>query len=95
VSLAGLQIGSLGKSLYFALARLGIGVGAGWLVAELFDLHGVARGVLILQAAMPVAVFNYLFAMQYNREPQVIAGAVMISTLLSFLLIPVIWVYVL
>ena len=95
VSLAGLQIGSLGKSLYFALMRLGIGVAAGWLVAELFDLHGVARGVLILQAAMPVAVFNYLFAMQYNREPQVIAGAVMISTLLSFLLIPVIWVYVL
>lgn len=95
VSLADMKIQSLGRSLYFALARLGIGVAAGWGVAEFFGLQGIAKGVLILQAAMPVAVFNYLFAMQYNRDPQVVAGAVMISTLLSFALIPVIWIYIL
>ena len=95
VSLASLQVQSVGRSLYFALVRLGIGLVAGWGVATLFHLQGVAKGVLILQASMPVAVFNYLFAMQYNREPQVVAGAVMISTLLSFALIPFIWLYIL
>ncbi len=95
VSLASLQVQAFGRSLYFALARLGIGLLAGWGVATLFHLQGVAKGVLILQASMPVAVFNYLFAMQYNREPQVVAGMVMLSTLLSFALIPFIWLYVL
>lgn len=95
VSLADMKVQSLGLSLYFALVRLGVGVLAGWGVAEYFNLQGVAKGVLILQASMPVAVFNYLFAMQYNRDPQVVAGAVMMSTLLSFALIPFIWMYIL
>ena len=93
VSLADMKVASLGMGLYFALARLGIGVLAGWSVATFFGLQDLAKGVLILQAAMPVAVFNYLFAMQYNRDPQVVAGAVMISTLLAFALIPLIWIY--
>lgn len=95
VSLADMKLQAVGSSLYFSLARLLIGVGVGWGVAYLFNLQGVAKGVLILQSAMPVAVFNYLFAMQYNRDPQVVAGMVIISTLLSFALIPVLLVYLL
>lgn len=95
VSLADMQLKTAGSSLYFALARLVIGVGVGWGVAVIFGLTGVAKGVLILQSAMPVAVFNYLFAMQYDRNPQEVAGMVMISTLLSFLLIPLVLVYLL
>jgi len=90
VSLADMKLQSMGSSVYFAVARLLIGVSVGWGVAWAFDLQGVAKGVVILQSSMPVAVFNYLFAMQYDRNPQQIAGMVMISTLLSFFLIPVI-----
>lgn len=95
VSLADMKFQSMGSSLYFAVARLLIGVSVGWGVAWAFDLHGVAKGVVILQSSMPVAVFNYLFAMQYDRNPQQIAGMVMISTLLSFFLIPVISMFLL
>lgn len=95
VSLADMKFQSMGSSLYFAVARLLIGVSVGWGVAWAFDLEGVAKGVVILQSSMPVAVFNYLFAMQYDRNPQQIAGMVMISTLLSFLLIPVISTFLL
>ena len=95
VSLADMKLQAVGSSLYFSLARLLIGVGVGWGVAYLFNLQGVAKGVLILQSAMPVAVFNYLFAMQYNRDPQVVSGMVIISTLLSFALIPVLLVFLL
>lgn len=95
VSLASLRIQSFTKSVTFAVLRLGIGFGVGWSIATLFGLQGVARGVLILQASMPVAVFNYLLAMQYQREPQVVAGMVVVSTLLSFLWIPFLLVNVL
>lgn len=94
VSLANMRIHNLSKSIYFALLRLIIGVGVGWTVSTAFGLSGIAKGVLILQSAMPVAVFNYLFAMRYGREPQVVAGMVVISTLLSFVLIPVLLLFV-
>jgi hypothetical protein len=74
---------------------LSLGALAGWAVAVAFGLTGTARGVVIVQSAMPVAVFNYLFAQRYGREPQVVAGMVMVSTLLSFLLIPLLLVYLL
>jgi len=93
VSLANMQVSHIGKSMVFALLRLGIGVGVGWGVATGFGLTGIARGVVILQSAMPVAVFNYLFAVRYGREPQVVAGMVVISTLLSFVLLPALLVY--
>jgi len=95
VSLANLQISHLQKSAWLSLARLVIGVAVGWGASTLFGLSGTARGVVILQSSMPVAVFNYLFAQRYGREPQVVAGMVVISTLLSFLLIPLLLVYLL
>lgn len=88
VSLATLKIAYFGKSVLLAILRLGLGLLVGWGVTEIFALQGVMKGVVILQATMPVAVFNYMFAMQYERQPQVVAGMVVISTLLSFLTMP-------
>ena len=58
-------------------------------------MEGAARGVLILQCAMPVAVFNYLFALQYNNQPEEVAGTVVLSTALSFLSLPLLLWYIL
>jgi predicted permease len=33
-------------------------------------------------------VFNYLFAQLYRREPAEVAGMIVLSTLLSFVLLP-------
>jgi predicted permease len=44
--------------------------------------------VLIIQSGMPVAVFNYLFSAVYNRAPGEVAGMVLLSTLISFLSLP-------
>ena len=54
----------------------------------LFDLSDLARGAVLIQATMPVAVFNYLFAQYYSRQPEQVAGMVMLSTILSFLTLP-------
>ena len=71
VSLATLKVEYVRKSVLLAVLRLSLGLIVGWGVCEAFDLEGVMRGIVILQATMPVAVFNYMFAMQYNRQPQI------------------------
>jgi predicted permease len=95
VSLARLRVPRFSRSLLVALARMGLGFGAGLAVAHVFGLDGVARGVLILDASMPVAVFNYLLAERYDRAPDEVAGAVVVSTLLSFGTLPLLLWYLL
>jgi len=95
VSLARFQIASAGRSFLIAILRLTMGFAVGVGVAELLDLQGVARGITIMQSAMPVAVFSYLFAVRYNRSPEEVAGTVVISTVLSFLSLPLLLWYVL
>jgi len=95
VSLARLKIRSFARTLPFSLVRLAGGFAIGLAVAELAGLEGIARGVLILQASMPVAVFNYLFAEQYDREAGDVAAMVVLSTLISFATLPVLLWFVL
>jgi malate permease and related proteins len=95
VSLARFQITSIKRSLLIAVLRLGMGFAVGVLIAKALGLTGVARGVTIMQSAMPVAVFSYLFAVRYNRSPEEVAGTVLISTVLSFLSLPALLWFVL
>ena len=90
VSLAKLEIRSLGDGLVVALARLLIGFGVGTATALAFGLPPEAAGVLILQSSMPIAVFSYLFALRYGRRPEAVAGAVVQSTILGFVSLPVV-----
>ncbi|MBX3497950.1 MAG: AEC family transporter [Alphaproteobacteria bacterium] len=94
-SLATLTISRPGRAFALSLVRLLGGFAVGLLVAWLFSLTGAARGVLLIQSAMPVAIFNYLFALRYEREPADVAGMIVITTLLSFLTLPALLLYVL
>lgn len=95
VSLAQLKVAEWKHSVLFSLVRVVGGFALAVLVAGLFGLDDVERGVLILQSSMPVAVFNYLLALRFEREPGEVAGMVVLSTLLAFLLLPLIVSYVL
>jgi len=44
---------------------------------------------------MPVAIFNYVFALRYDREPQDVAAAIIISTVISFATMPLLLILVL
>ena len=88
VSLSRLKVRNLGNSLALAVLRLAAGFTIGLCLAWLFDLEGALRGVLILQCAMPAAVFNYIIAVRFERAPEEIAGLVVVSTVLSFLTLP-------
>ncbi|MGB5488603.1 MAG: AEC family transporter, partial [Lysobacterales bacterium] len=95
VSLAQLKVAEWKHSLLFSLIRVLGGFGLAILVAGWFGLQGDERGVLVLQMSMPVAVFNYLLALRYQREPGEVAGMVVISTLMAFALLPFIVSFVL
>lgn len=95
VSLAQLKVKDLWQSTALACCRLIIGVSIGYLIAELLELEGVARGVLIIQSSMPAAVFNYLLAHRYNRSPEAVAGLVVMSTTISFISMPALLWFVL
>ncbi len=88
VSLANLRVTELRVALLLTALRLGFGLAVGVALAWVFGLTGVARGVLIIQCAMPVAVMNAIFAARYNRDPAAVAGLVVVSTLISFATLP-------
>ena len=90
VSLAGLRVSGLGKSLFYAVVRIAIGVAIGLGMGAALGLPDLARGVLLIQCAMPAAVFNYLWASYYERNPEAVAGVVFVSTLLAFAVLPLI-----
>ncbi len=88
VSLATLKIHFWKRSLFFSLVRVGGGLLLGFIVCELMGLTGVSRNVVLLQSAMPIAVFNYLLALRYDRNPQEVAAMVLVSTLVAFVGLP-------
>lgn len=90
VSLHSLHIHDLKSSVFFGVMRLLLGFIVGFLLCYLFNLSGIVKGVVLLQATMPSAVFNYLLASTYQQEEQAVAGVVVFSTILSFFTLPVI-----
>ena len=68
--------------------RHGFGLATGLFVIWAFGLTGTIAGVVFLQAAMPVAVFNFIFAERYGRNPEKVAAVILLSTLISFATLP-------
>ena len=88
VSLQRLRVHQWRQALFYSALRIGGGLVAGLGVCALLGLEGTERGVVLIQASMPVAVFNYLFAERFGREPEAVAGMVVMSTLMSFATVP-------
>ena len=95
VAMARLQVAGFGRALALSVLRIGAGFLIALAIAELAGLTGAARGVLIMQSAMPVAVNNYLLAQRFNRNPAEVAGTVVVSTALSFATLPLLLYFVL
>lgn len=95
VSLQSLHIRDFYTSLVMSVVRLLGGFLLGLLICEMFDLQGIVRGVVIIQASMPSGVACYMLARMYDREPKEVAGVVVVSTVLSFLTLPLLLWYIL
>lgn len=94
-SLGSFKVQRLPLAAGLAVARLGLGLAVGYTITLAFGLTGIERGVVLVQSAMPVAVFNYLLAARYDRHPEDIAGAIVLSTLMAFAGLPALLLFAL
>ena len=90
VSLSGLRVRELPLSLGLGTLRIGMGIAVGFAISAGLGLDGTARGVFVIACAGPSAVFNYLFAERYGRNPAQVASVVLVSTLLSLVTFPLV-----
>lgn len=94
-SLAKLQVAGMVRTVGFSVLRLAGGFLVALALVTLLGLEGPARGTVIIQSSMPIAVFSYMFALRYDNRPDEIAGMVFISTILSFASLPLLMAFVL
>ncbi len=87
-SLARLRIKTARNAVSLSVIRIVTGGAIDYAITFMLELHGAAQSVLIMQCAMPVAVYNYLFAQKWNNEPEEVAGLVVVSTLASIVTVP-------
>ncbi len=83
---------SLKNSIIMSLCRVLIGPVIAYIIIYNFNLSGLAAGVLLIQSAMPSAILNYLVGSMYSPKKVVdsIASTIVVSTLMSFVTIPLV-----
>ena len=83
---------SLKNSIIMSLCRVLLGPIIAYTIIYNFKLSGLAAGVLLIQSAMPSAILNYLVGSMYSPKKIVdnIASTIVISTLMSFITIPIV-----
>ena len=52
-------------------------------LAQLFDLQGLTRNVVVLQTSTPSAVLPLLYSLRFGTRPDLVASAIFVTTLLS------------
>ena len=77
------------KTIGISISKIIIGIFAAVAVGHQFSLPYEAYAVLIIQMSMPVAVTSYLLAEKYGANSEAVAGLVVISTLLTIFVTPV------
>ncbi len=78
-----------------AVIRMGGGFAFGLLAVWLFDLTGVARAVVLFESAMPAAIFTAVVCTKYKNEAELVASVVLLTTLLSIGVIPLLLYFLL
>ena len=80
----GLAMGMLG-----ALARPILGLAIGIPLAWALGLEGVARAQLLLFAALPPAVMQFMLAERYHQEPEKVGAMIMLGNALAVVFVPI------
>ena len=93
-TLATLKLSTIGRGTLLAGFHLVMASATGFGLATLFGFSGTERGIFILMCLMPVSVATYLFVELYTPEhaPDA-ASLILISTLLTVLVLPVVLTY--
>ncbi len=66
-----------------AAIRLAIAPLVAWGAAELLGIRGMTRDALILQTSTPSAILPLLYSLRFGTRPDLVAGTILVTTLLS------------
>jgi len=92
IALTRLKVFSFKKAFISSICRVILGPIVGLLLIKYFNLEGFAAGALLIQCSMPSAVLTYLVGSIYSPKKIVdsIASMIVVSTVMSFITIPII-----
>ncbi|MDW7645797.1 MAG: AEC family transporter [Desulfuromonadales bacterium] len=65
------------------LIRLAVAPLVAWAITALLAIDGTSRNVIILQTSTPSAVLPLLYALRFGMRPDLVAGTIFVTTLLS------------
>ena len=92
----GIQLAGMPRALPARLVTMPIGVKlvlsplAAFLAVTVLGLGGTAGQVVVLQAAMPAAVFTSLIALKHDLDADYVTSVVLTGTLVSVITLPVV-----
>jgi hypothetical protein len=84
------KIGSPQLAFVGAFLRIGLGFSLALFIVSLLPIQGTTRSVVLLSSSMPSAVVNFILAQRYERNADVVASVILVSSLLSLLTTPLI-----
>lgn len=87
-SLPSLKVDNFKKGLIFSIARFLIGFTSAISVIYFGGFQGPQAGVIMIMSMMPVAVLNYIFTVQNDKDSNTVGGLVMISTTIMLVVLP-------
>ncbi len=92
IALTRLKVFSVNKAIFSSIGRVILGPIIGYLLILYFNLEGFAAGVLLIQCSMPSAILNYLVGSIYSPKKIVdnVASMIVVSTLMSFITVPLV-----
>ncbi|MBW2980194.1 AEC family transporter [Candidatus Woesearchaeota archaeon] len=90
MSLTKVDLKDLKLAFFGSAYRIGVGFALGLIMVSILKPETLPRNVILLESAMPSALFSVILAQKYNRDAGLVASTVLISTILSVLTISVI-----
>ena len=95
IALSRFQVVSWTHATILGAVRVIIGPFIGYALIVYLKLDGFAKGVLLIQSAMPSAVLTYLVGSMYSERRVVdsVASVIVTSTLMSLITVPIVVFY--
>ena len=87
-NLAKVRLNSIVTTVLASFLRMGVGLGLGLVTANIFNIEGVFRSVVILISAMPAAAMTSIFVAKFKNEAELVASVVLLTTIVSLFTIP-------
>jgi hypothetical protein len=88
IQLRFLRVSAVSHAVVAVAVRMAGGLAIALLFVAFFGITGLSQKIIFLDSLMPPAVFNVVLAQRYLADPDIVASAIVIGTLLSIAVTP-------